>query len=90
MSLSYSTGQQQLPGSIKKLKHLVPRKRDNLLQVAKRLGIPVSFAKPDILEHTEGARKEPAHYAFPALPAGQIPGRRSLSLCVFDRWSRSN
>ncbi|KAK2168603.1 hypothetical protein NP493_1170g00000 [Ridgeia piscesae] len=66
--------QQQLPGSITKLKRLVARKRDNLLLVAKRLGIPATYPKPSLLHHTEGACKEPAHYAFPALPPGQIPG----------------
>jgi len=68
------SGQQQLPGSITKLKRLVARKRDNLLLVAKRLGIPATYPKPSLLHHTEGACKEPAHYAFPALPPGQIPG----------------
>ncbi|KAI0243021.1 Metastasis-associated protein MTA1 [Lamellibrachia satsuma] len=74
VTLSPVTGQQQLPGSTTKLKRLVARERDNLLLVAKRLGIPATFPKPDLLQHTEGARKEPAQYAFPALPAGQIPG----------------
>ena len=74
------SGQQQLPGSIPKLKRLVARKRDNLLLVAKRLGIPATFPKPSLLHHTEGARKEPAHYAFPALPPGQIPGTHRSSL----------